>query len=183
MDWLSSFCSGAKVLIYSESFNLVQFSECLGCRLLTNYNFSKVTLNTIPVIIIILLGFRSQQEAAAAARLSLAEVSKLCWHRVGCHHQHRAHPATCMGSDSFHNCHRRTSAYDGGWRPMFAQILPAWAWTMDTDVSFLYKLNHFERGRGPTCRTCASFELTSLLSLRSFLMRSRPPPLRGGSCR
>ena len=64
---LSSFCSGAKVLIYSESFNLVQFSECLGCRLLTNYNFSKVTLNTIPVIIIILLGFRSQQEAAAAS--------------------------------------------------------------------------------------------------------------------
>ena len=116
VDWLSSFCSGAKVLIYSESFNLVQFSECLGCRLLTNYNFSKVTLNTIPVIIIILLGFRSQQEAAAAARLSLAEVSKLCWHRVGCHHQHRAHPATCMGSDSFHDCHchRRTSAYDGG---------------------------------------------------------------------
>ena len=70
VDWLSSFCSGAKVLIYSESFNLVQFSECLGCRLLTNYNFSKVTLNTIPVIIIILLGFRSVHNKKQQPRLA-----------------------------------------------------------------------------------------------------------------
>ena len=89
----------------------MQFSECLGCRLLTNYNFSKVTLNTIPVIIIILLGFRSQQEAAAASpRLkSLSCVGTGL--AATTNTEHTLQPAWAGTVFTNHDCHIRISAY------------------------------------------------------------------------